>query len=354
MCHNIFNNTEAFVEKAKEKSQDIEFNNFLVGSSPNSKIINREDVFKGEFSLLESESFKSHFNREVGKKLMEILGKDPNFEEPDLLFIYNLKYDSFEIELVIKPLFISGRYNKYIRGIPQTHWGCFKCKGKGCDLCNFTGKQYQFSVEEFISPEFLRSTEAEDSKFHGAGREDIDVRMLGTGRPFILELRKVKRRKSSINLIEIQNKVNQINEGKVRITDLKFSNKKEVINIKSESQNTRKVYEALVEAEQPIEIGEFQKKLDQLKSKLENQIISQRTPIRVSHRRSDLTRKKLIYKIEGEFIKSNLYKFTIETQGGTYVKELIHGDEGRTSPSVTEVFEIPLICKQLDVIEIKF
>ena len=26
------------------------------------------------------------------------------------------------------------------------------------------------------------------SKFHSAGREDIDVRMLGGGRPFVLEL----------------------------------------------------------------------------------------------------------------------------------------------------------------------
>lgn len=62
-------------------------------------------------------------------------------------------------------------------------------RGKGCESCNFSGKQYLISVEELISAEFINDAGAKGSKFHGAGREDIDVRMLGNGRPFILELK---------------------------------------------------------------------------------------------------------------------------------------------------------------------
>jgi len=75
----------------------------------------------------------------------------------------------------------------------------------------------------------------------------------------------------------------------------------------------------------------------------------------VSHRRADKIRKKTIYHIEGKFIKPKVYEFIIESQGGTYIKELINGDNGRTTPSITEIFEIfgfPLECKKLDVLKI--
>jgi tRNA pseudouridine synthase 10 len=352
LCQNIFYNIEDFVEKAQALSRDIEFDSFLVGSSPESEIINREDIFKGEFNLLEAESFKSHFNRVVGKKVMTLLEKSPNFEEPDLVLIFSIKYNSFDIELIIKPLFISGRYNKFIRGIPQTHWFCTSCQGKGCELCDFKGKKYETSVEELISPEFIMESEASSSKFHGAGREDIDVKMLGSGRPFVLELKNPKKRISSIDLSEIQRKVNEINNGKVKISDLQFSNKSKVINIKTEAKNTHKIYKTLVGAEESFDVGVFKEKLTQLKAKIENKTISQRTPLRVSHRRADKIRVKKIYKIEGDYISPNLFGFTIETQGGTYIKELIHGDEGRTTPSFAEIFECILVCKELDVIEI--
>ena len=62
--------------------------------------------------------------------------------------------------------------------------------------------------------------------------------------------------------------------------------------------------------------------------------------------------EKIIYKIDGKFIKTNLFEFEIISQGGTYIKELINGDEGRTSPSFSEIFETYLVCKELDVLEV--
>jgi len=350
LCHDIFSNIDNYINEVKVKLKGIEFNNFLVGSSPDSQIINNEDKFKTEFKLLEAEAFKSHFNRMIGKKLMVMLKKTPEFNNPDILIIYSLRFDSFKIDIIIKSLFIYGRYNKLIRGIPQTHWFCKNCLGKGCEQCNFTGKLYLTSIEELISPEFVKESEATDSKFHGAGREDIDVRMLGTGRPFILELRNPKVR--NLNLVYIEKIINKSLKKKVKVSNLKYSNKKEVIKLKAESKNTKKTYKAVIQIQNRITKEFFEEKLIKLKTIFENQKIHQRTPIRVSHRRVDKVRKKIIYKITGKYIKSNLFEFTIETQGGTYIKELINGDQGRTSPSFSEVFEFPLVCKELDVFNI--
>jgi tRNA pseudouridine synthase 10 len=351
LCHDIFYNLEKYVNSAIEKINNVEFYTFLCGTTPDSNIINQEDKFKSEFTLLESESFKNHFNREVGKLLLKALNKQPDFANPDIVIIFSLGFDNFKIELIIRSLFISGRYNKLIRGIPQTKWLCRNCQGKGCELCNFTGKQYEISVEQLISPIFINESQATDSKFHGAGREDIDVRMLGPGRPFILELRKPKLR--TLNLKKIEDQINQIHQEKIKISNLKYSGKNEVINLKFESERVKKVYRALVKPEQNISKEEFEYKLIQLKTQFEGQFIHQRTPNRVSHRRADKVRKKIIYNIVGEYLKPDLFKFIIETQGGTYIKELINGDNQRTVPSFSEIFKDNLNCVELDVIDIK-
>ncbi|MFX0080812.1 MAG: tRNA pseudouridine(54/55) synthase Pus10 [Candidatus Hodarchaeota archaeon] len=350
LCNDIFLKIERYERKAIEDLEGIEFNNFLVGSTPDSQIINKEDKFKSEFNILEAESFKSHFNRVIGKLLMDKLNKFPEFDNPEVLIVFFIGFESFSIKLILRSLFIFGRYNKLLRGIPQTHWFCKNCKGKGCEECNFTGKQYLISVEELISPEFIKASGATDSKFHGAGREDIDVRMLGLGRPFILELRSPKIR--NINLSKMEKSVNRKNKKKVRIQDLRYSSKREVIKLKAEAKDAKKFYRSLVESVVKISKEEFEEKLILLKNRFENQEIHQRTPYRVSHRRADKIRGKIIYNIEGKYIKPNLFEFIIETQGGTYIKELINGDNGRTSPSFSEIFEILLVCKELDVIKI--
>ena len=114
-----------------------------------------------------------------------------DFEKQDIVINVDLRKEP-KVRIQINPLFIEGKYNKLVRGIPQTKWPCGKCKGKGCEECNFTGKQYRESVEELLSEPILEATNGWQAKFHGAGREDIDVLMLGSGRPFVLEIKEPK------------------------------------------------------------------------------------------------------------------------------------------------------------------
>jgi len=62
--------------------------------------------------------------------------------------------------------------------------------------------------------------------------------------------------------------------------------------------------------------------------------IVQKTPIRVLHRRSPLERKRIIHWMEIEKVAggSNYYLLQLCTQAGTYIKEFVHGDLGRTHP----------------------
>lgn len=43
-------------------------------------------------------------------------------------------------------------------------------------------------MEEIIAAPFKDRFKFKEIKFHSGGREDIDVRMLGNGRPFLIEL----------------------------------------------------------------------------------------------------------------------------------------------------------------------
>ena len=49
------------------------------------------------------------------------------------------------------------------------------------------------SVEEFILGTFREFMKSDGMKFHSAGREDVDVRMLFEGRPFVVEVDNARR-----------------------------------------------------------------------------------------------------------------------------------------------------------------
>ena len=117
-------------------------------------------------------------------------------------------------------------------------------------MCNGTGKQYSESVEELLSETVLKESKGYEAKFHGAGREDIDVRMLGSGRPFVLEIKEPKIRK--LNLNKIEKEVNEINANKTKYNNLKFVKRSRKAEIKVSSPDTYKVYRALVNCEEEI------------------------------------------------------------------------------------------------------
>ena len=336
LCDNIFERAEDIV---KNISPDFEFFTFHAGTKIPEEIMKKEEMLKEKYCLQYQESIKQELNRELGKDIGAIIGKEFKREKEDVTILLH-PYDS-KVEYVINPLFIYGRYNKLVRGIPQTKWFCTKCKGRGCPKCGNTGKMYDISVEELISELFLKETKGADSSFHGAGREDIDVLMLGNGRPFVLEIKSPKIRDIDLQKLELE--VNQMNEGKVRISGLCFVEKEIVEKIKN--THMRKTYLAEIDA---CLTEEEKKKIEEF---FIDRDIYQETPNRVVHRRTDKTRIRKVYKVLTS--KENCSSLEIYCDGGLYIKELISGDEGRTNPSIAELLGKNIKCILLNVISIE-
>ncbi len=336
LCDNIFERTEDIV---KIISPDFEFFTFHAGTKIPEEIMKKEEMLKEKYGLQYQESIKQELNRELGKEIGAIIGKEFKREKEDVTILLH-PYDS-KVEYIINPLFIYGRYNKLVRGIPQTKWFCTKCKGRGCAKCGNTGKMYDISVEELISELFLKETKGADSSFHGAGREDIDVLMLGNGRPFVLEIKSPKIRDIDLQKLELE--VNQMNEGKVRISGLCFVEKEIVEKIKN--THMRKTYLAEIDA---CLTEDEKKKIEEF---FIDRDIYQETPNRVVHRRADKTRIRKVYKVLTS--KENCSSLEIYCDGGLYIKELISGDEERTNPSIAELLGKNIKCVLLNVISIE-
>ena len=335
LCEGLIDEIEKFADLVIEALQEYEFNNFLVGCKVDEEILRKEEKIATPYS----ESIKREINREVGKVVAKRIDKPAEFVHPDIIAIVNTIYDVVELE--IRPIYIYGRYRKLIRGIPQTKWYCRKCRGRGCKYCNYKGKMYDESVEELVTAKALEIFEAKDESFHGAGREDIDVLMLGNGRPFILELKEPRKR--NINLNKLQELINEYAKGKVEVSQLRYASKNEIEKLKAAKYP--KTYKVKIKFEQNGKINEAV-------NALRGSIISQRTPKRVAHRRADKVRYRKIIDIKIEEMKMNEATLIIKAESGTYIKELITGDEGRTTPSLAELAGVKIEVKELDVIDI--
>ncbi len=244
-------------------------------------------------------------------------------------------------------LFLEGRYKKLCRDLPQTVFFCPECKGhprrrKKCPRCEGFGKLTRDSVQELVGWVTGKAFGTRKHKFHGAGREDVDVRMLGTGRPFVLELLGPK--VFDVDLAALEAEINRRNEGRLEIVGFHFSEKARVRVVK-ETRHAKE-YEARVRFESPPDMQRVQELLGQRIT------VAQRTPERVAHRRADKERERWIELLEIEEALDGLWRVLMRTEHGTYVKEVLSGESGKTDPSLALLLDRPCQCVELDVLAI--
>ena len=321
LCNNLFESLDDYANKAVKKLKDIEFNNFLVGSIIPSEILEKEEKLWEITGIDYVESIKSELNRELGKEIWDIIKKPVNFKNPDIVILLNL--EKKDVEIKINSLFILGYYKKLKRGFPQCKWG--------------TPGKYNTSTQEMVAKPIMKVTKGKNNFFHGFGREDVDARCLDW-RPFIIEITEPKIR--NFNLKKVEKQIDK----RIKVKLLKISDRFTVRRIKTEMGD--KIYRITVNFNKPVEKREL-KKLKGLVG-----VIQQRTPIRVSHRRADLIRKRLVKSLKYKQINKKSIELTVKTNAGLYVKELVSGDNGRTKPSVSEVLGVEARPKNLDVIKI--
>jgi tRNA pseudouridine synthase 10 len=244
-------------------------------------------------------------------------------------------------------VFLESRYCKFDRELPQTVFFCPVCKGnrrrkRGCERCGGFGKLTRDSVQELLSRRILRAYRARSAKFHGAGREDVDVRMLGSGRPFVFEV--VDPADTDVDLVALAERIHAEEGDRVRVAPFVVVARSRVAELKEAKH--RKRYRAEVALETPVDDGSLAALAGR---ELE---VSQRTPSRVVRRRADLERRRQVTIVRVVPIGPDRVELELECAHGTYVKEWISGDGGRSMPSFSELVGVEARCDLLDVLEI--
>jgi len=367
---------DAWAERVVAALSDVEFDTYQVGTRVPPLLEENDALLRAEAGLPEDagESFKSAFNREVGKRVGELTGAEVDFERPDVVTLLHLERE--EVEVQVNPAFVYGRYRKLARDVPQTEWPCRECGGSGkqlaagggeepCDHCDGTGYMYPTSVEQEIAPAVRAAMDGDEAVFHGAGREDVDARMLGTGRPFVVEVKEPTRRSPDLGAV-----ADAVDDSSLVAVDaLALATHEMVERVKE--LDASKTYRADVTFGAPV-TGDA---LAHALQALDGTTVTQHTPGRVDHRRASKDRTREVYDADGCLVdvdapelpadpaaglphedaptESTRAVLEFHTEGGLYVKELVSGDEGRTEPSLAGLLGADAAVTALDVLAVE-
>ena len=431
-CENLFDEAPLLAELIQESIGERECSRLQLGARIPKDQSEAEDHLRKRFGAGGSAPLKSSLVEEVARQLGELgMGQNLVVEKPEILALIDVL--TLTVELDIRSHYVYGRYRKLERGIPQTKWPCRACKGRGCEKCDYTGLQYKSSVQGLIGDPILDLFGSEEHAFHGMGREDIDVRCLGRGRPFVIELKKPHKRNVDANLV--MEAINSSAEGRLEVSDMRPSNRSEVVRVKDtpaeKSYTIRYLIEPITQTEldeltQVMEIPsnnqdrnrrrknhhrrkkpepEVEEVIDysslkkaelvelcehkglaksgtkdvlierltsfkettlplperdyvmEIMTNLQGCTLAQRTPERVAHRRADKIRKRMVLETSNPSIEEDengnlVAEFSLRCESGTYVKETVHGDSGRTQPSIASLIKAKCTVEWLDVADI--
>lgn len=202
-----------------------------------------------------------------------------------------------------------GRYTKLSRTVPQTPW----IKGF-------------FSVQEAVSEPFKAFSGCVEGLLHGAGREDVDVRMLGRGRPFSLELVDSLRTADQIaaRLTALADEVNSGTGrrnagGGVAVSELRPAGPGDLpSDVQKVGEGKRKHYRCVVWVSRAVTREELEAVCD--RGEL---MVQQGTPIRVLHRRTLMDRPRSIFDMRAGWINEHFFVLDLTTSAGEITGHVI-------------------------------
>ena len=443
-CENLFEEVDLLTDIIYDSISPYQFKRLQLGARFPKSQIEEEDAQRKRYGAGGCDGLKTGLVAEIAKRLNQRL-EDVTLvnDKPEILALIDVL--TLSVDLDVRAHYMYGRYRKLERGIPQTRWPCRACKGRGCERCEMTGLQYAKSVQDLIGNPLLSVFGSEEHAFHGMGREDIDVRCMGRGRPFVIEMKEPRLRKT--DPIELMKLINENAEGSIEITSLRDSNRSEVVRLKDtpaeksytirfklsplneaeytvltapldltkenkgRSKNKRKrrgdnkrdntkplpseietenvkpskdklmlmkkpelvalctelgakksgtkdeLIERILNVEEPeietFDLPEDEFIINSILS-LEGVKLAQRTPERVAHRRADLVRRRTVFEVHQPVIEimddgEREIEVTMRCESGTYVKETVHGDSGRTQPSIASLLKAKCEVIWLDV-----
>ncbi|MFB6309171.1 MAG: tRNA pseudouridine(54/55) synthase Pus10 [Haloarculaceae archaeon] len=350
VCEGECSRVEEWAERAATAVRGYEFDTYQVGTRVPPLLEENDHLLREDVGLDEGagEALKTELNREVGKRVGELTDTEVDFERPDVQFLLDLTTD--EVDVQVNSAFVYGRYRKLERDIPQTEWPCRECnatgikRGEECPGCDGTGYRYDRSVEELTAPPIREAMDGAEATFHGAGREDVDALMLGSGRPFVVEIEEPRRR--NVDTDELEAEINDFADGAVEVEGLRLATHGMVERVKELPAS--KTYRMDVRFGDDVSEADLTAALEEL----DGATIEQETPQRVAHRRADLVRTREVYDADGELGDARHATLEIHGEGGLYVKELVSGDGDRTDPSLAGLLGVESEVTALDVLDV--
>ncbi|MFN3653898.1 MAG: tRNA pseudouridine(54/55) synthase Pus10 [Candidatus Nitrosotenuis sp.] len=324
ICKNVFESLTQYLAKMLEISNDYEFRTFLVGAILKPSILDRDDQIRSQFKLRGIDSVKTNITRELVKQFVKKTRKKYYPAEPDLTFTVDFKTESCGVQS--RPLYVSGRYIKQIRGIPQKQKPCENCSGKGCLSCNRHGMSDFNSVEGMICKYLFERFGAQQAKITWIGGEDASSLVLGQGRPFFAKIINPMKRSPKLQ--------KKIKSDKIIIKSLKLIKKMPVGPVQFVSKT-----KILVHTENPVSPNDLLR-LDQLK----------KTTLAI-YENSGKRAEKLIYDVSYKKESDNSFYLYLRADGGVPLKRLVSGEN--VFPNISEIISNNSKCETFDFEDIK-
>lgn len=323
ICKGTFSHLDVLVQKLIQTTSDFQFKTFEIGTILKPSILDNDDFIRSKYKMKGVDSIKSDIAKEISRLFSKRTKSQMEHTLPDITLTINLKDESVSVRT--KPIYLSGRYTKKNRGLPQKQGSCEKCLGKGCQVCDFHGISGFDSVEGLISQYVFGKFGCEQIKFTWIGGEDQNSLVLGSGRPFFLKLINPKKQKSTLPELIYLDGITIKNFKlikKMPKTPIRFISKIicTIICDKMISQNDLKT----------------------IKNELATIIVYEN-----SGRRSEKSIKRVVLKQ----ISPDSFKMTFWGDGGIPIKRFIEGDN--VSPNISDLLNMSCRCKDFDFLEIR-
>lgn len=341
ICSNLYT-TDLLLSIARDACKELQAFNaktFLVGVRLSRVFVERELEVYSRYGFTSAESIKREIKREVGKLVRNLCGLEPDFTKADAVALVEVSSDfKYHVKVEPSPICFRGVYWKLGRRISHVPW--YTRNGV---------KKYPLSIQEVVEQALKDVFMSAKVVIHAAGREDVDARMLGSGRPLVIEVKEPRYRlvsTDSLNSLVIAKLYN----APVRLAITGFSSKKEVRLIKESSKKKRKAYRITVYS---LDGAVSEHELSFLEEFFKNRAVKQLTPTRILRRKKERVRVREVHVLKAIPLSPRVFEVILLCDGGLYVKELVHCDEGRTSPCFSSVLGKRLQPAELDVLYVE-
>jgi len=314
LCEGIIKDIDHTAKNVIEVLRGYKFKTFLVGASIPHSIIENEDTLRAEFKLKGGSSLKAEITSAIAKRIENVLKKKFGARNPDVVVVVN-PIEKFQT-VTPRSLFVTARYTKVKRGIPQKKQRCNDCNGKGCPTCSWSGFADTPSVESAVADYLVSMFGSRKVKFSWVGSEDDESLVLGNGRPFYAEIIEPKKRKVAAAKFHTR-----LKHG-IELKGGKVLEERPLPEVSFEL-----VAEANIEVSKPVKKADLRK----IAKTFRNLDASQYSPNKMKF----LTKR--VFALKAEQVSSKKFKATIWCEGGTNIKKLVQGNHLEFSPSISEV-----------------